>query len=138
MPESTVNPAHSPKRKRGGQPGNKNARVHGLYAFSLAPDDMDAFSQDILARGILPDVALVRAKLRAVILHTPLNRRALDDAAGMLARVYAEKLRFNKSNTRLLKRVFWALLETCTLIADCENRQPNPSPKRIERNLPTE
>jgi len=126
------------KKKRGGQPGNQNARVHGLYSFSLTGTDIDAFSQDVIARGISPDVALVRAKLRSVILHQPLNHRALDDAAGMLARVYADKLRFNKTDTRQLKRVFWALLETCSLIADCENQPPNPSPKPIERTLPTE
>ncbi|MDD5189578.1 MAG: hypothetical protein PHE50_00875 [Dehalococcoidales bacterium] len=135
---STENQNKTIKKKRGGQPGNHNARTHGLYAFSLTANDMADYSQDVMGRGILPDVALVRAKLRAVILHSPLNRRALDDAAGLLANMYADKLRLNKSNTRQLKRVFWALLETCSLVADCENKTKNVSPEPIERTLPNE
>lgn len=136
--ESLSSANRKTKKKRGGQPGNQNARVHGLYAFRLSANEMEGFSQDIMARGILPDVALVRAKLRSVLLHSPLNRRALDDAANMLAIIYADKLRLNKSNTRQLKRVFWVILETCSLVAECEKQNKTVSPEPIERTLPFE
>ena len=84
---------------------------------------MAEFTKDVMARGIVPDIALVRARLRSVLLHAPSNRRALDDAAGLLARVYADKLQLGKTNARPLKRVFWALLESCSLVADCQKQK---------------
>jgi len=80
---------------------------------------MSEFSKDVLERGIGPDIALVRARLRSVLLHTPANRRALDDAAGTLANVYAAQFELGKTNTRLLKRLFLAIIESYSLIADC-------------------
>ena len=69
------------------------------------------------------DIALVRAKLRWVLLHVPSNRRALDDAAGALAKMYSNKLELGKTNTRLLKRLFLAIIESHSLIADCQQKK---------------
>jgi uncharacterized protein YjcR len=111
------------KKKRGGQSGNHNARTHGLYSSALLAANITEFSQDVIERDIDPDVALVRATLRSVLLQAPSNRRALDDAAGMLARIYSEKLQLDKTNTRLLKRVFMAVIESCSLIIDCKKKK---------------
>ena len=134
VPLSPAPPKTRPaKRKRGGQTGNHNACKHGLYAAILNAADMAEFSQDVIARGIVPDIALVRARLRSVLLHAPSNRRALDDAAGILAKMYSDKLLLDKTNIRLLKRVFCALLESCSLVADCEKQK---SVSRNESGVP--
>jgi len=99
---------------------------NGLYSSALASDDMSEFSKDVLERGIGPDIALVRARLRSVLLHTPANRRALDDAAGTLANVYAAQFELGKTNTRLLKRLFLAIIESYSLITDCAKQKANP------------
>jgi hypothetical protein len=125
-------PPHTPlkacpvKKKRGGQVGNHNARKHGLYSSALITDDITEFSQDVITRRIDPDIALIRARLRSVLIHAPSNHRALDDAAGMLAEMYSDKLQLGKTNTRLLKRVFLAIIESFSLIADCEKTKDVP------------
>ena len=114
------------KRARGGQPGNHNARKHGLYSSALTADDMAEFSRDVMVGGIDPDVALVRARLRSVLLHAPSSRHALDNAAGALAGIYSYKLQLGKTNTRLLKRVFLAIIESFSLAADCAKKKDIP------------
>lgn len=107
------------RRKRGGQSGNHNARTHGLYSSAFLAADITEFSQDVFARGIDPDIALARAKLRSLLLHAPSSRRVIDDAARSLANIYSVKLQLDKTNTRLLKRLFLAIIESYSLIDDC-------------------
>lgn len=111
------------RRKRGGQVGNHNARKHGLYSSDLTANDLTEFYQDVVTRGIEPDIALVRARLRAVLLHAPSSQRVIDDAAGWLAKIYSNKLKLGKTNTRLLKRLFVVIIESFTLVADCEKTE---------------
>jgi hypothetical protein len=50
-------------RKRGGQPGNQNARKHGFYSAAMRPGevaDLDALE----AEGLLDEIALVRVGIR--------------------------------------------------------------------------
>jgi len=127
VPPPVIPPEARPvKKKRGGQVGNHNARKHGLYSSALTTDVVAEFSQDVIARGIDPDIALVRVRLRSVMLHAPSNRRVLDDAAGSLAKIYSHKLQLGKTNTRLLKRLFLAIIESSSLIADCVKTKDIP------------
>ena len=51
------------KKKRGGQPGNQNARKHGFYARILTPEQEEALDLRDFAQG----VALIRAKLLTLL-----------------------------------------------------------------------
>ena len=56
------NPSTPPKRKRGGQPGNKNNFRHGFYSPSFSPSDMQALDQNV--KGEFHDeISLARVNL---------------------------------------------------------------------------
>ena len=52
------------KRKRGGQPGNQNARKHGLYCGTMTPDELCQFWDVLNAQDIDPAVAVLRNKVK--------------------------------------------------------------------------
>ena len=51
------------QKKRGGQPGNQNARKHGFYARILTPEQEEAFLEALDLRDFAQEVALVRVRL---------------------------------------------------------------------------
>jgi hypothetical protein len=73
----------TPKRKRGGQPGNRNAFKHGFYSHNFTNDEKNHLSQDIL--GELQD----EEKLLSVIMDrvfTSMQHEKMDyerDLAGL-------------------------------------------------------
>jgi hypothetical protein len=75
-----------PRRKRrpGGQPGNQNARKHGLYAAHLSPQDVATLCQLINEGSVDPALALIRMKFNFISLHAPGNRRLLREVSFQL------------------------------------------------------
>ena len=88
------------RRKRGGQPGNKNRLKHGFYAHSFDPLE-DADLDTMVAAGLQDEVAMLRVVIRRLF---DLSRgcRDLDEminsagALGMLATRLAGMLRTQK------------------------------------------
>ena len=60
----------SDHRKRGGQPGNQNARTHGFYSSSLTPQDQRRLTQAGGIEDLEPEITLIRLKI-LTILETP-------------------------------------------------------------------
>ena len=56
-----------PRRKSGGQPGNKNARKHGLYSKALTPEHLDAFPDVCEEKYLEKEVALLRLNIEALL-----------------------------------------------------------------------
>ena len=54
-------------RKRGGQPGNRNARTHGFYSAALTPEEQQSLRKAIDLKGLHPEIALLRVKLMEII-----------------------------------------------------------------------
>ena len=54
------------KRKPGGQPGNQNARKHGVYSKVLTPEEQRLLSLASIP-GIDGEIALLRMKIRAIV-----------------------------------------------------------------------
>lgn len=73
-----------PKRRRGGQPGNRNARKHGAYAASLDPEQVTDYWQ-ARKTGASHQAALFRARLAQALLTDPRNNRVLRELADTLA-----------------------------------------------------
>jgi hypothetical protein len=70
------------KRKRGGQPGNQNARKHGFYSISLKKDERRYLRQIENTDDLDPEVELLSSKLLEIIRGTPndsalINRTAI-------------------------------------------------------------
>ena len=54
-------------RKRGGQPGNRNARKHGFYAKYLTPEQVEALEEAEELNDFGPEAALLRVRLRDML-----------------------------------------------------------------------
>ena len=82
-------------RKRGGQPGNQNARKHGYYAvFNPVVPESELADAAALA-GIDDEIALVRVKLKHVLEKDPDNISAVIRATNTLARLLRLQNRIN-------------------------------------------
>ena len=56
-----------PKKKRGGQPGNQNARKHGFYSSHLPPEQAKLLEEAGDLRDLRPEIALLRVKLNTLL-----------------------------------------------------------------------
>ncbi|AKG53811.1 hypothetical protein DGWBC_1739 [Dehalogenimonas sp. WBC-2] len=131
-------PNESPvKRKRGAQPGNKNARTHGFYSAyarccRAAKEEKIHRAADIARMD--RDIAAARAKLAAVVRHTPDNYRVILLAVGSVARLYSARYHRGEAiktavldalrESRLPPRLTSAALEAAVVAA---NLSPAPS-----------
>ena len=55
-----------PKRKRGGQPGNQNARKHGSYSKRLTPQQLEKFQDDREITDFSREIGLLCVKLNVL------------------------------------------------------------------------
>ncbi len=74
------------KRKRGGQPGNQNARKHGFYAAGLTAGELAALWPAVNLAGSDLQVAALRVRLRAALRRGCLGPRLCRETARRLAR----------------------------------------------------
>ena len=56
-----------PKRKRGGQPGNQNARKHGLYSKHFTPEQFEILENADDLKDLAPEIALLRVRLNTLL-----------------------------------------------------------------------
>ena len=93
------------ERKRGGQPGNQNARKHGFYSCVLDELEKHDLEEALLLDGIDEEIAILRVKLKSVLRHCPRNTTLITHAALSLARAVQIKDRF-KPDKQGLKEAF--------------------------------
>ena len=99
------------KRKRGSQPGNRNAYKHGFYSTSLDDGELCRFWNMVNLNGIPPEIATMNLKLLSLLRNAPRNRRVLKEAVKSLTKWYSVKYCLNKENTRYMKTVITGILE---------------------------
>ena len=56
-----------PNRKRGGQPGNQNARKHGFYSKHLPPEQKQEFDEALRIMHPYQELALIRVRINALL-----------------------------------------------------------------------
>jgi hypothetical protein len=80
--------ARSKKRKRGGQPGNQNARKHGFYSRTLTSAQEGELAAATALKGIDREIGIARLKVKGVLTTDPDNTevlaRALSSLTGLL------------------------------------------------------
>ena len=90
----------SDRRKRGGQPGNQNARTHGFYSSSLTPQDQRRLTQAGGIEDLEPEITLIRLKI-LTILETPEAPPTLFfKAMGALLRLINTQHRISRNRPR--------------------------------------
>lgn len=70
-------PRRRTKRKRGGQPGNTNALLHGAYSDALTPEETERLNQVLATETTDPELARLRVKLELLPETSPDNSRAV-------------------------------------------------------------
>lgn len=91
--------------------GNQNARKHGFYSRTLGLDEAREFWDIANLEGVDAELAVFRVKLSSVLQHDPHNRRALREAARMLAKWSSARYGLGRNESNYLKRAFRLALE---------------------------
>lgn len=78
-------------RKKGGQPGNQNARKHGFFSSHMTPSEICEFWQILKSGHADRELAIFRVKLNSAIRSAPGNRRIFQEASRLLAKWYCSK-----------------------------------------------
>ena len=110
------------KRKRGGQPGNTNGRVHGLYSKSLTPQAQQYLQAVVQVTAVEPEVALMCTKIASILANDPDNQGAILSAASSLERLLGND---RQKMTDTLRNVLNAA-ETKRLFPALRSPVPNP------------
>jgi hypothetical protein len=103
---------HKPKRKRGGQQGNQNARKHGFYSVNLNPREICEFWNIINLGGVEPELVALRIKLYSALRDAPGNRRVLREASHLLVKWYHSKYHFDRKDNAEFKKFVRNILKT--------------------------
>ena len=85
--DEVKNMDEQPRKKRGGQPGNQNARKHGLYSKHLPAEQRDIHSSIKSVRDLSPEIALLRYKIMQLLEDPDTPNADLMKALNTLARL---------------------------------------------------
>ena len=109
------------KRKRGAQPGNRNACNHGFYSPALSPEEISLVWNAGNLKGIDPAVAVIRVELGLALQCGPANpHRLLEDTAKLLTKRHSKELRMDEFDRRQFRAVILSALEV--------SHSPSPAP----------
>ena len=111
------------KRKRGGQPGNRNARKHGFYAANLSPQEISELWNILNQGGIEPELAILRMKLGFILRYAPGNHRLLREITGLLYKWYRSRYGFNREDKSVFRKF---ICDFKNAVRDKENNLPEP------------
>ena len=98
-------------RKRGAQPGNRNAVRHGFYSSCLTPREVRELLKILDCEGIDREIAVIRIKLKAALRIDPGNRRLLAEASRLAAKHYALRCDVVGSEKTILKKACHRIFE---------------------------
>jgi hypothetical protein len=94
------------KRSRGGQPGNQNARKHGLYARHATSEELLKLNSLLNANCPDPSLAVLRFKVENALVNAPENHRVVCEGSALLSRYIAAQANLNRQDTSILKIAF--------------------------------
>ena len=83
-----------PKRKRGAQPGNQNARKHGFYSKHFTPDQTNQLEASDDLKDLGPEINLLRVKLNTILDDPNISLDLLLRTVHALARLMAVQRRY--------------------------------------------
>jgi hypothetical protein len=99
------------KRKRGAQPGNRNARTHGFYTFNLTEAEALKLCAIPMRDVFDPSIAVARIKLDSIVQQDPVNPRAVLQIARDIAEVTAAKSHMEPEDVRFLASAIRVVIE---------------------------
>ena len=88
MKYTNGSPKNTPAvRKRGGQPGNQNARKHGFYARTLTPEQTEAQDDAKIMADLEEKTAVMRVKLADLLAYPDTPGYLIIQAVNALCRL---------------------------------------------------
>ena len=99
------------KRKRGAQPGNRNALKHGFYSPALTPQEISLVWNAVNLKGIDPAIAVIRIKLALALERDPANRRLLEDTAKLITKKFLAEHPMGAFDARQFRAAVLSALE---------------------------
>lgn len=102
--------AKKERRKRGGQPGNKNAMKHGFYRKVL--DEAEQIDLEVASdlNGIDDEIALLRVKIKEILERDPENIKLIMEATSTLARLVRTRYNITHEQSKGLKEAIGNVL----------------------------
>jgi uncharacterized protein YjcR len=98
--------------KRGGAPkGNQNARKHGFYSKVLSAEVKQDAEQAVEVEGLEEEIAIMRAKIKAVLAYDPDNVALIARAMGTLASLLRAHYNIGKKDKNRLREVMGNVLK---------------------------
>ena len=91
------------KRRKGGQPGNQNARTHGFYSKVLSPEDRKVLEEAAGLHGLDQEIALLRMKILSILAEEPQNHFVLLMAVTALTRLLKARQAMLKDDPQALE-----------------------------------
>ena len=103
------------ERKRGAPEGNQNARKHGYYSQTLSPEEQEDFELATAVQGIDEEIALLRVKIKSLVIHHPDNVRLITQAVNALERLIRTKYSPKKEDKQSLTEAVGRVLKDIVL-----------------------
>jgi hypothetical protein len=98
-------------RRRGGQPGNQNARKHGFYSRVLSKAEQLEVAEAEGIEGLDGEIAVLRFKLRKLLEKHPDRIDLQMQAAGTLAMLIHTRYKITPEEKKNLKEAITTVLK---------------------------
>jgi hypothetical protein len=123
------------KRRRGGQPGNHNARKHGFYSTHHTPEEIKMLCEVINKNDKDPAFSALRLKVENAIADAPGNYRVLREGSSLLVKYLCAKRGIDNGRGKtLMKRAFRNTLKAAALgDLDLTERIASQTHKDVEK-----
>ena len=99
-------------RKRGGQPGNQNARTHGFYSKAVPPELQQKLQDAETVKGLDQEIALLRSKI-AIAAENSGDYRELVPGISLLSKLLSTRKKLgDEENEKLTSAIAqaWSML----------------------------
>lgn len=111
MPDTTL----KADKKRGAPKGNQNAKKHGFYSKVLDEAEQLDFELASGVEGIDDEIALLRVKIKSLIVRDPENIKLIMQATNTLARLIKTRYNISKEQRKGLKEAIGNVLRDIAL-----------------------
>ncbi|MDD5039391.1 MAG: hypothetical protein PHN78_08790 [Dehalococcoidales bacterium] len=102
-------------RRRGAPKGNQNARKHGFYSKTLDETERLDFELATSVEGIDDEIALLRVKIKSLLVRDPDNIKLIMQATNTLARLLRTRYNISREDKKGLKEAIGNVLKDIAL-----------------------
>lgn len=81
-------------RSPGGQPGNQNARKHGLYSKHLPPEQLKQYNEARQIYDLSTEIAMVRLRINALLQDPEASQDTINKTLKVLGSLISIQLRY--------------------------------------------